>query len=216
MTISVIIPAYNAAAFVGEAIDSVLAQTLQPDQIIVVNDGSQDDTAKVLAGLRACGYPIAVIHKPNGGISSARNAGLAHATGDYIAMLDADDRWHPDYLSDQAAVLDAHPDVVCSFTNFNRFDDRTRHTLGEQFRYYDGLLQLPSAPGPIPHTHVLTGDAFSSLVAFSEIPCFMQVTMFRSSLLAGRRFNEYLYLGEDYDFALRSYLLGRVAYNTRP
>lgn len=213
-TVTVIIPAYNVEAFIDDALASVFAQTHQPDQIVVVNDGSTDGTARRLA--RHSDPRLTVIDKRNGGISSARNHGLAVATGDYIAMLDGDDRWHPEMLAQQVAVMEAHPELVCAFTNFTRFDDRSGKSIGDQFQDYPDLLHLPSEPGPLPQTRVLTTDAFSSLIAFGEIPCFMQVTIFRARILAGMMFNESLHLGEDYEFALRAYLRGRVAVNERP
>ena len=96
-TISVVIPAYNAAAFVSKAIESALAQTLRPLEIIVVDDGSTDDTAAV-----ASHYPVRVIRRPNGGPGTARNYAAARASGEWLAFLDADDLWLPEKLAKQA------------------------------------------------------------------------------------------------------------------
>jgi glycosyltransferase involved in cell wall biosynthesis len=95
-TVSVVIPTYNYGRFISMAIDSALGQTLPPMEIIVVDDGSTDDTAEVCARY---GGKIRYIRKENGGPSSARNAGIAAATGDLIALLDADDRWLPEKLA---------------------------------------------------------------------------------------------------------------------
>lgn len=209
-TVSVIVPTYNCSALVGDAIESLLAQTRVPDQIIVVNDGSTDDTATVVRRYRD--GRIIYVEQANGGIAAARNGGLSLATGDYIGFLDADDRWLPTMLEKQLAVLERQPDVVCTFANFMRTDEITKQNLGEQFRYYP-LADVPAVPGPIDETYVLSGDAFCELVAFDQIPCYVQVTLFRAAAIAGMRFNERLYLGEDYDFLMRTYLRGRVAYN---
>jgi len=96
MRISVVIPTYNRAAAVGEAIESVLRQTRPPDEIIVVDDGSSDNTAEVLA---AFGDRIRIVAQPNGGVSAARNAGIRLATGDWLAFLDSDDVWLPHRLA---------------------------------------------------------------------------------------------------------------------
>jgi glycosyltransferase involved in cell wall biosynthesis len=106
--VSVVIPTYNSAALVEEAVRSALAQTMPPAEVIVVDDGSTDDTADRLADF---GPPVRVIRQANGGVSSARNRALAAATGDLIAFLDADDVWHPDKLRRQLEVLAARPEL---------------------------------------------------------------------------------------------------------
>lgn len=110
--VSVVIPAYNAAGFIRRAMDSVLAQTWPHREIIVVNDGSTDDTLRELATYRD---EIRIIDKPNGGLPAARNSGIHAATGAYIAFLDADDRWLPEKLTRQVETLEADPDIgFCS------------------------------------------------------------------------------------------------------
>ncbi|MGQ9861548.1 MAG: glycosyltransferase family 2 protein [Thiobacillaceae bacterium] len=112
-SVSVVIPAYNAAWCVGRAIDSVLAQDYRDFELIVVDDGSTDDTAKVLA---AYGDAIHVIGKPNGGLSSARNAGIAAARGEFIAFLDADDWWLPGKLRLQISSMRQNANIGFSST----------------------------------------------------------------------------------------------------
>lgn len=110
--ISVVIPAYNAAWCVARAIDSVLAQTFRDFELIVVNDGSTDDTATVLS---AYGDQLRILTQANGGLSSARNAGIHAARGDYIAFLDADDWWLVDKLARQIRLMESRPDLAfCS------------------------------------------------------------------------------------------------------
>lgn len=112
VTVSVVIPAYNAAWCVAHAVDSVLAQRFRDYELIVVNDGSSDNTAKVLS---AYGDKLRVLDKLNGGLSSARNAGIRAARGRYVAFLDADDRWLPDKLAKQVALMAARPELAfCS------------------------------------------------------------------------------------------------------
>jgi glycosyltransferase involved in cell wall biosynthesis len=107
--VSVVIPAWNAAWCVGRAIDSVLAQSLRDLELIVVDDGSTDDTAAVLAKY---GASVHVITQANGGMSSARNAGIRAARGRYLAFLDADDRWLPDKLARQVDVLETQTELA--------------------------------------------------------------------------------------------------------
>lgn len=104
--VSVIIPSYNSAAFLRDAVDSVLAQTRPPDEIIVVDDGSQDDTAQICA---AWAGRVRYIRQENRGASAARNTGIAAAVGDWLAFLDADDLWDEEKLELQLAALVQNP-----------------------------------------------------------------------------------------------------------
>src|SRR6185295_19151753 len=90
MKISVIIPAYNQARWLPECIESALQQTLTAHEIIVVDDGSTDDTREVVSR-----YPVRHIYQKNAGVSAARNRGIQEATGEWIALLDGDDYWLP-------------------------------------------------------------------------------------------------------------------------
>src|SRR5207244_7547062 len=106
--VSIIVPCHNGARFLAEALDSALAQTHPAVEVIVVDDGSIDDTPSVLG--RYAGR-VRVIRQRNRGPSAARNAALDVARGDYGAFLDADHRFLPDKVARQAGVLDARPDV---------------------------------------------------------------------------------------------------------
>jgi glycosyltransferase involved in cell wall biosynthesis len=97
-SIVAIIPLYNGARWIGQAIASVLSQTLQPDEVIVVDDGSTDDGAAVVERMARQHPVIRLLRKPNGGQSSARNYGVAHSTSTLVALLDQDDIWYPAHL----------------------------------------------------------------------------------------------------------------------
>jgi len=112
--ISVVIPTYNRASVVPTAIASVMAQTLRPHEIIVVNDGSKDNTTEVLAGY---GDTIRAITQANTGLSGARNTGIHAATGEWIAFLDDDDEWIPARLATAAETIARHPDIGVHATN---------------------------------------------------------------------------------------------------
>ncbi len=107
---SVVIPAYNAGAFIEETLASVQQQTCGDWELIVVDDGSTDDTAQRLA--RVADARLRVHRTGNLGVSHARNTGVALATGRYIALLDADDLWAPTHLEQAAAFFAGHPDVL--------------------------------------------------------------------------------------------------------
>src|SRR5262249_9808749 len=106
--ISVIIPTFNAGHFITEAIDSVLGQTAVPAEIIVVDDGSKDDTRERLARY---GRQIRYIHQKKQGVSATRNRGVQEALGEHIAFLDAGDVWHPRKLELQLATLSGETDL---------------------------------------------------------------------------------------------------------
>ena len=101
-TISVIIPLYNGARFIGQALDSVFAQTLSPIEIIVVDDGSTDNGAEIVSHY-AIDHPLILLRQPNAGQASARNLGIKHSKGQLIALLDQDDIWYADHLEGLAA-----------------------------------------------------------------------------------------------------------------
>ena len=115
MTISVVIPAYNAETYIARSIDSVLNQARPVDEIIVVDDGSADATAEII---KRYGEKVRYIHQPNAGVSAARNAGIQAATGDWIAFLDADDEWLPEKIKLQTEQLARNPDLVWTTGNY--------------------------------------------------------------------------------------------------
>lgn len=105
---SVVIPAYKAAAFIRQTLRSVYAQTEQDFEIVVVNDGSPDDTADILA--QETDPRLRVITQPNGGECAARNRGVRESRGTYVAFLDSDDAWLPDHLEHARTFFEQHPD----------------------------------------------------------------------------------------------------------
>src|ERR1700728_3850120 len=105
--VSVVIPTYNRAATIGRTLDSVVRQTHRPLEIIVVDDGSSDDTLRAV-DRQGCTVPLTVLALgDNQGAAAARNQGIALARGDFVAFLDSDDEWQPDKIAKQLAALDA-------------------------------------------------------------------------------------------------------------
>jgi glycosyltransferase involved in cell wall biosynthesis len=111
--ISVIVPTYNRERFIIKAIDSILNQTYKDYEIIVVDDGSTDETKKALQAYSQIKY----IFQDNGGVSSARNTGIMAAKGEWVAFLDSDDEWTEDYLSVQMEQVKEFPQAVGHMTN---------------------------------------------------------------------------------------------------
>jgi glycosyltransferase involved in cell wall biosynthesis len=110
--VAVITPAYNVGPWIGEAIDSVLAQTERRFQYIVVDDGSTDDTADIVRAKAAVDDRIRLVSTANAGSGNARNLGIRESTAPFVAFLDGDDRWHPDFLRSQLEVMERTPSSV--------------------------------------------------------------------------------------------------------
>ena len=106
IAVSVVIPAYNAAEFLPDSLASVFRQTYQPQEVLIVDDGSEDETSRVAQALEK---RVRYLRKPRGGPASARNLGIRAAQGEWIAFLDADDIWLPDMLCSLAAAMRAAP-----------------------------------------------------------------------------------------------------------
>lgn len=118
LLVSCIVPVFNGESYLGEALDSILAQTYRPIEVIVVDDGSTDGTAAVVARY---GDRIRHVRQNNGGAPTARNLGLSVATGEFVAFLDADDLWHPEKLARQMARFEARPQLDLCVTHLQRF-----------------------------------------------------------------------------------------------
>lgn len=119
MKISIIIPIFEAEQYLKICLDSILCQTFQNFEIIAVNDGSTDNSAKILQQYQKKDSRIIVLNKENGGVSSARNLGLDHAKGDYICFVDSDDFVTPTYLEDLLlALMNGADSSMCGFQHF--------------------------------------------------------------------------------------------------
>src|ERR1039458_919497 len=121
LSVAVVITAYNAATFVRDAVATVRAQTARIDEIIVVDDGSADDTASIATDLG-----VRVVRIAHGGSAAARNAGIAVASSQWIALLDLHYVWHPEKVELQLDALGRHPEIGMAFTDF----DAVRHADG--------------------------------------------------------------------------------------
>ncbi|HEX3160761.1 MAG TPA: glycosyltransferase family 2 protein [Gemmatimonadaceae bacterium] len=134
-SISVVIPCYNASAHLAEALESVLLQTRQPKEIIVVDDRSTDDSVAI-----ARRFPVRVVQlRENVGCGAARNEGYRAATGDVVANLDGDDRWEPNHLEVLGGLFDAHPDAGVAATGVRYFGGQDKPRLP---RMPDGVPQM--------------------------------------------------------------------------
>lgn len=179
-TVSVIIPTYNRAAMLKEAIESVLAQTYQDWELIVVDDGSTDETPCLMDTYREADARIRCLKQHNQGLSSARNAGLRIAQGEFVAFLDDDDLWLPEKLRLQTMCMQEHPEFGLTYTRFYLLG-------GKQER-----LLLPRKPG----------TTFLQLVEANFIPV-LTVMVRRTCLEEVGLFNERFRATQDYELWLR-------------
>jgi len=129
--VSIIVPCYNQAQYLSEALESVLAQTYTNWECIIVNDGSPDNTEEIAMAWCEKDVRFRYYKKENGGVSSARNFGISNSTGEYILPLDADDKIHPEYLFDACKILDNKKEIGIVFS------------LCEKFGEENGLCELP-------------------------------------------------------------------------
>jgi glycosyltransferase involved in cell wall biosynthesis len=131
--VSVIIPNYNYGKYLPKAIDSVLSQTYSNLEVVVVNNGSTDDSLEVLMGYEG---KVKLVDQSNHGQSGARNSGLKHAKGDYLAFLDADDYWHPTKIEKQVSLLSSDVELVyCGISIFLESENRL---VSLQYPQYHG------------------------------------------------------------------------------
>lgn len=186
-TFSVVIPAYNAADTLGEAIDSVLAQTRPDFEVIVINDGSTDDTAAVAAGFTD--PRVRVYSQENAGPSAARNRGIAQAVGEYVSSLDSDDLWLPDYLAEMGRALEENPRAGFAYTRAWVLD------ASDRFR------TVPTGARHRPPTPMPPRDQF--IAELLRECCVNAPTIRRTALEQVGGYDESLSHGEDWELWLR-------------
>jgi glycosyltransferase involved in cell wall biosynthesis len=158
--VSVLIPAYNAGPYLGEALDSVLAQTYRPLEVIVADDGSEDDTVEVA---RSYGDPVRLVQQERGGNGAARNAAVAVAGGQYYAFLDADDRFMPGKLQAQMDALDGDPGLDVVFGHVREF------VSPELSAEVKATIRPPADPQPwaAPNLMLIRREAFERVGLFA-------------------------------------------------
>lgn len=195
--VSIIIPAYHAAPYIGEALASISAQTFSDFETIVINDGSPDteDLERVLEPERE---RIIYLKQQNGGPGSARNTGILEARGEYIAFLDSDDLWLPNYLAEQMRALQENPTLDMIYTDALLVGDSP--LAGRTF------MEVEPSRGEV---------TFESLLRWDCVVITSCVVARRQSLIDAGLFNPTLYYSEDFDLWLRLLQEGnRVSYQT--
>ncbi len=219
--VSVIIPTYNRAKLVGAAVESVLAQDYRDVEVLVINDGSTDETASVMAKTYGSNPKVRCIPKANGGVSSARNLGLRESRGEFIAFLDADDVWLPGKLILQLECLRRFPEAGMVWTDMAAVDgggrilhERYLHKMYSAYKYYPTSREL-FAHGlretRIGGVEAFCGDIFSPM-ALGNLVHTSTVLLRRERVNKVGLFNEGYETGEDYPYHLKTCKEGPVAY----
>lgn len=196
--VSVVMPVYNAAAYLEHAVQSVLTQTHRDVEVVAVNDGSTDESGSLLDRLAASDARVRVFHAENAGPSAARNVALREIRGAYVAFLDADDWFLPPKLERQVAALEDHPDDDLVYSDYQEYDSATAS-------YVDVARGEP----PIPMAQMLVYRPWFAPIA----------PLLRRRLVdAVGGFDESMRAAEDWDYWLRCsehgsfrYLPGTVA-----
>ncbi len=199
--ISVIIPLYNKAEYVSRALDSILSQSFDDFELIVVDDGSTDGSPDVVRGYQD--RRLRLIQQENAGPGAARNRGVKEAQGTYVAFLDADDEWMPDYLKRSYETLQQHPECdVCVSSRTIKAEGKVIHSVecisGLIGRDYSGAWQLTSSISDRELEHIIR--------AFQPGSVFMSRQLYLD--LGG--YSEVNHFGEDWHLWIRLFLSYRI------
>jgi alpha-1,3-rhamnosyltransferase len=194
--VSVVVPSYNHARFVEATLRSIIQQSLPPAELLVIDDGSSDESPRVIDRVLAdCPFPSELIARSNRGLCATLNEGLARTRGDHFAYLGSDDLWLPDFLKARVDLLESRPAAVLAYGHAYFVDDENRviDSTADWARYADGdaremLLQTTAPMSP--------------------------TVLYRRSTLEQERWNEQSKL-EDYDLYLRLSAAGEFAFDPR-
>jgi glycosyltransferase involved in cell wall biosynthesis len=203
LKVSVIIPTYNSVEYICEAVDSALAQTYQDFEIIVIDDGSSDDTHQILSQY---GNKIKYIYQGNRGVSAARNRGIHEAQGEYVAFLDADDGWYPDKLKGQVSIAEQNPEIDLFFSDWEAFN--VRGLLRASFRpslvadFEAGSFRHEIAGATLNDGSIFKGNFYNDLIMGNVITT-CSVLVRKGCLEKVGYFDESLSISEDYDLWMR-------------
>ncbi|MGN0995883.1 MAG: glycosyltransferase family 2 protein [Candidatus Ventricola sp.] len=200
MRVSIIVPCYNSARYLSACVDSILAQSMQDFEALLIDDGSTDGTLALAQALAAGDARLRVLHQENAGVSAARNLGLSQARGEWITFVDSDDLLTPDALATMlSAATDSVDLVVCAHKTFA--PDGAEQIVIPQTRWMDGT---PEAVRHAAGRRLIEGDSVLNIMCNK---------LHRRSRIAGLRLDERVRIAEDALFNLEAVLLGQgIAY----
>src|SRR6185503_13648205 len=196
--VSVVVPSYNHALFIESTLRSILKQTLSPAELIVIDDGSSDDSPRIIERvLSDCRFPCELIARENRGLCATLNEGFERTGGKYFAYLGSDDLWLPEFLKERVRLIEARPRVVLAYGHTFLIDEENRivDSTSDWAHYADGDVRemLLQTTAPMSPTVVYRRDALAAL---------------------SQRWNEESRL-EDYDLYLRLSATGDFAFDSR-
>ena len=204
MRFSVIIPVYNKMAYVRKAIQSVLSQTFADYELVVVDDGSQDDSAKIAAEAIAGHANCRLLSQENSGVSVARNNGVKASHGDYLCFLDADDWWEPTFLAEMNELIEEYPEAGiygANYTIVNETKHKTRVAkIGVEEGFEKGYINYCQAYAKTMYMPLWTGAVCIPRTVFNET----------------QGFPEGVKLGEDFILWIHIALRHQVAFLNKP
>jgi glycosyltransferase involved in cell wall biosynthesis len=198
--VSIMMPAYNAERFIGQAIESALVQSYPYWELVVVDDGSTDQTSKIVTGF--ADTRIKVFHQSNGGEAAARNTALRQMTGEYLAFLDADDLYLPEHLESTVDYLQSHPEYDAVYSDGFYIDEK-----GSQLK---GLSSRRRGP--------FDGDIFEEMVRASDVFGAPVCVLLRSAVIFKNHldFDPEIVIGPDWDFFVRLAEVARIGFIRQP
>jgi glycosyltransferase involved in cell wall biosynthesis len=192
LTVSVVIPAYNADKYIEESINSVITQTYPIMEIIIVNDGSTDNTKSILNKYEFLYENVTCIHQDNMGLSNARNSGIKKSAGDFIAFLDSDDLWEDNKIELQVELFLSHPELGLVYSGYKLCDENSNT--------YEGHITNPKVSGDVLNALLSEGNLISgsgsSVLIRQEV--FDDVGMFDSNLAFAEDLDMWIRISEKY------------------
>jgi len=200
--VSVILPTYNRAALLSTAIESVLGQSFRDLELLVVDDGSADDTGALARRYQDADARVRYLRQENRGVSAAMNAGIRAARGEMIARIDSDDRWLPDLLETEVSILRARPEIGLVYSR-GQWMDQDLNPLSTI------LGQTPHFPNDTLRS-MLWGDATCNITVVVRRECFDRAGFFDESLATSEDWDMWLRTAFHYDFVFVDRVLAHV------
>lgn len=190
--VSVVMPAFNSEATIGESIKSVLKQSFQGWELIVVDDGSTDGTAEVVNSFSD--ERIQLIIQVNSGVSSARNAAITRSSGQYIAFLDSDDIWHPEKLRKQLDFFKKHPEIGLLYTDKMCFYESLDNAFFCEYKIDVGIDD--------DYQRLLTHDYISTLTVMTRKDVLEHVGVFKSDLRCAEDWDLWIRIAKNFSVSV--------------